>query len=309
MKLFYTDQFALPLPEGHRFPMAKYTLLRERIKREQLVPPEDLCLPPAVSDSQLLLIHDRDYLARVIGGTLSRHEVRRIGFPWSPAMVERSRRSSGATLSACRVALHEGCAANLAGGTHHAFRDHGEGYCVFNDAVLAARVMQNEGTVQRVAIIDCDVHQGNGTAALVADDPTIFAFSIHGASNYPFRKEPGDLDIALPDNTGDHAYLQSLEDGIEAVLQHGPYDLAIYISGADPYADDKLGRLALSMQGLAERDQLVLHYLRSAGIPTAVCMAGGYARVITDTVAIHYQTLQTAVTLQAGWFASHQPGA
>ena len=185
MKAFYCDQFVLPLPEGHRFPMEKYSRLRERVLAAGIVTPEDLIVPHAATDGEILRAHDAGYLRRVAGGELDRAEVRRIGFPWSPAMVERSRRSAGGTIEACRAALADGAAVNLAGGTHHAFRDHGEGYCVFNDAAIASRAMQAEARVERVVVIDCDVHQGNGTAAIFADDPTVFTFSIHGRNNSP----------------------------------------------------------------------------------------------------------------------------
>lgn len=295
MHIFYTDQFVLPLPETHRFPMQKYSLLRQCVLESGLAKPANLHIPHAATDQEILRAHDPAYLRHAEQGELTPQEIRRIGFPWSPQLIERSRRSAGATIEACRAALTDGVAINLAGGTHHAFRDHGEGYCVFNDSAIAARAMQTEGSARRIAIIDCDVHQGNGTAAILAGDSTIFTFSIHGASNFPFRKEQSDLDIALPDQTGDLEYLQALKDGLEATLERAQPDLAIYLAGADPYYDDRLGRLALSMAGLAQRDQLVLSTLRAAGIPLAITMAGGYARQIDHTVAIHFQTIRVAV--------------
>jgi acetoin utilization deacetylase AcuC-like enzyme len=212
-------------------------------------------------------------------------------------MVERSRRSSGATVEACRAALEEGVAVNLAGGTHHAFRDCGEGYCVFNDSAVAARAMQAEGRARRVAILDCDVHQGNGTAAIFRDDPTVFTFSIHGAKNFPLRKETSDLDIDLPDGCGDAEYLEALERGLRVVLERAHADLAIYLAGADPFEDDKLGRLKLTKQGLAERDCLVFGRCRAAGLPVAVTMAGGYPRRVEDAVDIHFQTVRLAAEM------------
>ncbi len=303
MRLFYTDQFVLPLPEGHRFPMEKYALLRERVIDSRLVPLENMQIPPAATDTQLLLVHDATYVQRVQNGTLTMQEIRRIGFPWSPALPERSRRSTGATIAACRAALADGCAANLAGGTHHAFRDRGEGYCVFNDSAVAARTLQAEGQVRRVVILDCDVHQGNGTAAICADDPTIYTFSVHGAKNYPFHKERSDLDIALADNIDDDVYLDAVERGVTAALEQAQADLAIYVSGADPFVGDKLGRLAVSKSGLGERDYRVLSACRTAGVPVAVTMAGGYARHVADTVDIHFQTVRTAVHMQQTWFS------
>jgi len=291
MRIFYTDHFVLPLPEGHRFPMRKYALLRQRVAESGIVTPDQLFVPHAATDTELLRAHDAEYLRRCQAGTLTRQEIRRIGFPWSPEMVARSRRSSGATIEACRAALEDGVSANLAGGTHHAYADHGEGYCVFNDSAVAARAMQAEGRAARVVIIDCDVHQGNGTAAILARDDTIFTFSIHGAKNFPFHKERSDLDIALDDGVGDAEYLAALDHGLCQAIELSRADLAIYLAGADPFADDKLGRLALSKRGLAARDQMVFEYCRQAGLPVAITMAGGYARAIEDTVDIHFQTL------------------
>lgn len=292
MRAFYTDHFVLPLPPEHRFPMRKYSLLRERVMAEGLA--SQLIVPEAATDEQILRAHDADYLERVTSGTISSKEMRRIGFPWSPEMVERSRRSSGATIAACRAALEDGIAVNLAGGTHHAFRDHGEGYCVFNDSPIAARVMQAEGRVRRVVILDCDVHQGNGTASILAGDSTIFTFSIHGANNFPYHKEKSDLDIELPDGTGDDLYLDMLEEGVQRALALANADLAIYLAGADPFEGDRLGRLKISKDGLAKRDALVLGSCHERRIPIAVTMAGGYARNIEDIVDIHLQTVRTA---------------
>lgn len=302
MKAFYCDHFVLPLPPEHRFPMQKYALLRERILMEQIIAPADLLVPEAASDEQILRAHDADYLARVVNGGLTRREILRIGFPWSPAAVERSRRASGGTIGACRLALSDGVAVNLAGGTHHAGRDHGEGYCIFNDSPIAARAMQAEGRARRVVVLDCDVHQGNGTAAILADDPTIFTFSIHGAKNFPFRKIKSDLDIDLEDDTGDAVYLEMLEVGVERALALSHADLAIYLAGADPFSGDRLGRLGLSKAGLAQRDRLVLEMCRRRGLPVAITMAGGYARNVADIVDIHAQTIRIAAEMQrAGW--------
>jgi acetoin utilization deacetylase AcuC-like enzyme len=294
VKIFYTDHFVLPLPTGHRFPMAKYALLRQRVVAANLSGGEPLNVPLASRDDELLRVHTPEYLQRVVTGTLSDAEVRRIGFPWSPGMVERSRRSTGATMAACRAALDDGVAVNLAGGTHHAFADAGEGYCVFNDSAVAARAMQAEGRVRNVLILDTDVHQGNGTAAIVRDDPTIFTFSIHGARNFPLRKETSDLDVPLPDGTADADYLEALEHGVRQALHRAAADLVIFVSGADPYEEDKLGRLNLTKAGLAARDRLVFGLCRSAGLPVAVTMAGGYARQVTDSVDIHFRTVALA---------------
>jgi acetoin utilization deacetylase AcuC-like enzyme len=291
MKIYHTDRFALPLPEGHRFPMRKYALLRERVEAAGL---GELCLPEAATDEQLGRAHTADYVARVVSGRLTPREVRRIGFPWSSALVERSRRSAGATIGACRSALEEGVAVNIAGGTHHAGPDWGAGYCVFNDSSVAVRAMQAEGRVERACVIDCDVHQGNGTAAIHAGDPTVFSFSIHGERNFPFQRVAGDLDIALPDGTADAEYLEALERGLERALDASVADLAIYVTGADPWAGDALGRLALTKSGLAARDALVLNACRTRSLPVAISMGGGYARDPRDTVDIHFETVRLA---------------
>jgi acetoin utilization deacetylase AcuC-like enzyme len=296
VKVFYCDHFAYPLPAGHRFPVLKYPLLRQQVS-VHLTPSQALCVPDAATDEQLLRAHDPGYLSRVVNGELTSMEVRRIGLPWSSELVGRSRRSVGGTISACRAALQEGIAVSLSGGTHHAFRDRGEGFCIFNDSAVAARAMQTERRARRIAIIDCDVHQGNGTAAILTGDSTIFTFSIHGAKNFPFHKERSDLDIELPDRTGDDAYLEALAVGLSDVLNSADADLVIYLAGADPFAGDTLGRLSLSKAGLAERDRLVFHQCRQASLPVAVVMAGGYARPLQDTVDIHYQTVRIAAEL------------
>jgi acetoin utilization deacetylase AcuC-like enzyme len=248
----------------------------------------------AATDDELALAHDADYVRRVRDGALDAKEVRRIGLPWSPALVERSRRSVGGTIAACRAALAEGVAVNLAGGTHHAFRDRGEGYCIFNDVAVAARLMLAENRVGAVAIIDCDVHQGNGTASIFAADPAVFTFSVHGAKNFPFHKEHSDLDVELADGAGDYEYLDALERGLSEVAARTHPDLVIYLAGADPYRGDTLGRLALSPTGLQERDDRVFRAFLRAGVPVTVVMAGGYARPIEDTVAIHAETVRLA---------------
>jgi len=297
MEIFYSDSFVLPLPPGHRFPMAKYALLRERVAAAGLVPPEQLRIPQPADDTELARAHDTGYIRRVQAGELTAQEIRRIGFPWSPQMIERSRRSAGATIAACRAALAGQVGVNLAGGTHHAFADHGAGYCVFNDSAVAARAMQAEGRARRVVILDCDVHQGDGTAAILQGDESVFTFSIHGAKNFPFRKQQSDLDLELPDGTTDDAYLDALEQGVRQAIAAARADLAIYLAGADPYFDDRLGRLALTKAGLAERDRVIFHYARAAGLPLAISMAGGYARKIEDTVDIHFQTVAAAALL------------
>lgn len=278
--------------------MEKYALLRERVLNEGIITSDQLHIPEPASVAELSRAHAPAYIERVLNGQLTSAELRRIGFPWSPQMVERSRRSVGATIAACRVALSEGVGVNLAGGTHHAFSDAGAGYCVFNDTAVAARAMQAEGRARRIAIIDCDVHQGDGTAAILAGDETIFTFSIHGANNFPFRKQQSDLDIALPDATSDTAYLDAVEWGVRQVFASAHPDLVIYLAGADPYYDDRLGRLSLTKAGLAERDRLVFTFCRAAEVPIAITMAGGYARQIVDTVDIHAHTVAMAAMLR-----------
>jgi acetoin utilization deacetylase AcuC-like enzyme len=299
MKIFYHDQFVLPLPEGHRFPMDKYWRLRQEILAAGLQPAPELLTPPAAGDEELARAHSPEYVRRVVEGRLAPDEIRRLGFPWSPQLVERSRRSVGSTIAACRAALEDGVAVNLAGGTHHAGPDFGQGYCVFNDAAVAARAMQAEKRAGRLVILDCDVHQGNGTALIFRHDPTVFTFSIHGARNFPFEKAESDLDVALPDDADDAIYLDALEKGVDEALAAARADMAIYLAGADPYADDRLGRLAVTKRGLAERDRLVLGRCRSAGLPVAVAMAGGYGRRVSDTVAIHLQTVTVAAQFAA----------
>lgn len=297
MDAYYCDHFVLPLPEGHRFPMQKYALLRAFVQESRIVPQERLLVPEPATDEQILHAHLPEYLTKVQTGSLTDREIRRIGFPWSSQLVERSRRSSGGTIAACRSALRDGIAVNLAGGTHHAAADHGEGFCVFNDSVIAARTIQAERLARRVLVIDCDVHQGNGTASITHGDPTIFTFSIHGERNFPFRKFPSDLDIGLEDNTGDRSYLDLLEVGLQRALALSHADFAIYLAGADPYIGDRLGHLALSMDGLAARDRLVLEMCHDAGLPCAIVMAGGYAWNVEDIARIHLQTVRIAATL------------
>ncbi len=290
MKAFYSDQFILPLPAGHRFPMSKYARLRERLTGD---PALELRVPDAAGDADLLRVHTPDYLRGVVEGTLPREAVRRIGFPWSPGLVERSRRSVGGTIGAARGALEEGRGANLAGGTHHAYPDRGEGFCVFNDVAVAIRVLQAEGRVRRVAIVDLDVHQGNGTAAIFRRDPSVATLSVHGASNYPFRKEVGDLDVALPDGTGDAGFLDAVDTVLEAAVVHAP-NLLFYVAGADAYEHDRLGRLSVSPEGLAERDRRVYRAADDLGVPVAVVMAGGYAADVDRIVEIHAHTVREA---------------
>ncbi|MCW5612439.1 MAG: histone deacetylase [Rubrivivax sp.] len=320
MRAFHSDQFVLPLPPGHSFPMSKYRLLREAA--ETTLPGLRVHEAPPASDGELALAHDPAWIAAVAQGTTTPAQQREIGFPWSERMVERSRRSVGATIQAARSALFggtgggpggEGVAANLAGGTHHAYAHKGSGYCVFNDVAVAARLMQAEWhrrpaagarRLLRVIVIDLDVHQGNGTAAIFRDDPSVFTLSLHGAKNFPFRKEASDLDVELPDGCTDEPYLAALDAALdEAWARHGdePPGLAFYLAGADPHENDRLGRLALTTEGLAERDRRVLAWLRARGVPVALSMAGGYGRDIATTVAIQRRTLAEALASWQAW--------
>jgi acetoin utilization deacetylase AcuC-like enzyme len=302
MRCFYSDTFVLPLPDGHRFPMAKYSRLRERLLRERIVAPEDLHPAPRAAWDDLRLVHTPGYLAAVASGTLPREAQRRIGFPWSPEMVERARRSVGATIAAAETALDQSCGANLAGGTHHAFADRGEGYCVFNDVAVASRVLQRDHGVTRVAVVDCDVHQGNGTAAIFEHDPSVFTLSLHGARNFPFRKERSDLDVELEDDTGDEPYLAALAHSLDVVFAFRP-GVVFYLAGADPYEGDRLGRLKLSINGLKRRDELVLEQCRKAKLPVIITMSGGYAPDVDAIVTIHSNTIQCAYSAYGAYGA------
>lgn len=296
LQAFYSDHFVLPLPAGHRFPMSKYRRLRERVATDL----EGIALaePLAATDGQLALAHAPEYIDRISKGLLTPAEQRAIGFPWSEAMVERSRRSVGATISACRAARAEGVAVSLAGGTHHAQHARGAGYCVFNDAAIAARQLQADSAKSRrqlpVAIIDLDVHQGDGTAQILAGDTAMFTLSLHGSTNFPFRKQVSCLDIGLPDGTGDADYLAELDAALCELQRRFEPQFILYLAGADPHEDDRLGKLKLSIDGIGRRDQRVLDFAERLRIPIAVTMAGGYGRDIETTVAIHLQTVRLA---------------
>lgn len=307
MRAYCLDRFGIPLPPGHRFPVSKSARLREQVARH--CPDVELIEAPAATDGELALAHEPGYVDAVCRGLLPDPVLRAIGLPWSPAMVERSRRSVGATVCAARAALHDGVAVQLAGGTHHAHADRGAGFCVFNDTAVAARLMQAEAhrarrPLLRVLVIDLDVHQGDGTATIFADDPTVFTLSMHGARNFPARKARSDLDVELPDGCGDEDYLRALDDALETVwtrLAPAPPGLAFYLAGADPHEGDRLGRLKLSFKGLAERDRRVFESLGARGIPVAVAMAGGYGTDIEDSVAVHLRTVSEAARSARLW--------
>jgi acetoin utilization deacetylase AcuC-like enzyme len=295
MRLFPSDRYPLPLPEGHRFPAAKYSLLRRRLEAHAAAGAAlEFVEPHAATDEELLRVHDRGYVGRVFSGTLTRDEQRRIGFPWSEPLVERSLRSTGAAIDAAAAAVDDGIAASLAGGTHHAGTSWGEGFCVFNDTAVATREMQARGAARQVLILDCDVHQGNGTAEIFAADPTVFTMSIHGARNFPLRKYPSSLDVPLDDGTDDETYLAALAPAVAESFDRGRPDLVFYIAGADPYEHDRLGRLRLTKQGLFERDRLVLDAARAAGVPLAIVLGGGYSADLDAIVDIHAATMLMA---------------
>jgi len=287
-------RYTIPLPAGHRFPIEKYALLRDAVLASGLVPPSMLHEPERASLDALRLVHTERFIDALVTGTLSDAEQRRIGLPWSEFLVERSFRAVGGTCEAARAALDYGVTMNLAGGTHHAFPDHGEGFCVFNDVAVAIRMLQRDGRIRRAAVIDLDVHQGNGTHAIFADDHSVFTFSMHGGRNFPFHKVPGTLDVELADGTGDDAYLGALAENLPGVLTASAPDLVIYLAGSDPHEGDRLGRLCLTFDGLARRDAMVLDACREVGIPVAVTIAGGYGRDINDSVRVHVNTVRIA---------------
>lgn len=304
MKLFYAATSLQTLPAGHRFPMGKYEILRQRLAAE--LPQLELQLADPASDGELALVHTPAYVQAVVKGELSASAQREIGFPWSEGMVERARRSVGATVSAARLAMQQGIAANLAGGTHHAYADKGSGFCVFNDVAVAARLLQTEAArsgkqALQVAVIDLDVHQGNGTARIFRQDPSVFTLSMHGAKNFPFRKEESDLDIDLPDGCSDGLYLSQLQDALAQLEARCSPDVVFYLAGADPHEGDRLGRLKLSFEGLMERDRMVFEWAWRKRVPLAMAMAGGYGREIADTVQVQINTFSQALSAWERW--------
>lgn len=308
MHAYYADHFVLPLPSGHRFPMAKYARLRERLAAE--LPAVELHEALPASDGELALVHSPAYVDAIAHGTLAPALQREIGFPWSPAMAERARRSVGATLQAARrvMAQSGGLAANLAGGTHHAYADKGGGFCVFNDFAVAARLMQAEYARRhraraplQVAIVDLDVHQGNGTARIFAGDPSVFTLSLHGAKNFPFRKEPSDLDVELPDGAGDDDYLHALDLALDELERRFEPGLVLYLAGADPHEGDRLGRLKLSFDGLEARDRRVMDWAWRRGLPLVFAMGGGYGHDLEATVQVQMNTYRTAIEFEQRW--------
>ncbi len=291
IRVFYTSRYYADIGAGHVFPIRKFELVRDRLLREGTLRAVDLCEPQPAPLADVLLVHTEDYVSRLRAGALTSRELRRLGLPWSKALVRRSFLAAGGTMGAARWALAYGVGSNLAGGTHHAFPDHGEGFCVLNDVAIAIRALRRDRLITRAAVVDCDVHQGNGTATIFADDPDVFTFSMHGAKNYPLFKAHSTLDVELPDGTSDADYLHALTAHLPQVFAHRP-DIVFYLGGADPYVHDKLGRLALTMTGLLARDELVLRACRERGVPVTTVMSGGYAADINDTVEIHCNTIR-----------------
>jgi acetoin utilization deacetylase AcuC-like enzyme len=304
MQVFYTPRYYADIGEGHVFPIRKFELVRDRLLAEGTLAPSEFFEPQPAPVADVLLVHTEDYVTRLRAGALTPRELRRLGLPWSKSLVRRSFLATGGTVGAARAALAEGIASNLAGGTHHAFPERGEGFCVLNDVAVAIRILRRERAIERAAVVDLDVHQGNGTATIFENDAGVFTFSMHGAKNYPVFKARSTLDVELPDGTGDEEYLRTLAEHLPRVFTQSP-DIVFYLGGADPYAGDKLGRLSLSITGLRARDEFVLGECRARGLPVATVMSGGYAADINDTVEIHCNTIRVAKALGAargvGW--------
>ncbi|HLL71304.1 MAG TPA: histone deacetylase [Pyrinomonadaceae bacterium] len=299
MHVFYTPRYYADIGEGHVFPIRKFELVRDRLLAEGTLALAEIVEPQPAAIADVLLVHTEDYVTRLRAGSLTARELRRLGLPWSKALVRRSFLATGGTLSAARAALSEGIASNLAGGTHHAFADRGEGFCVLNDVAVAIRALRRDKLIERAAVVDLDVHQGNGTATIFEADAGVYTFSMHGARNYPVFKARSTLDIELPDGTGDEEYLQTLGAYLPRVFAHRP-DIIFYLGGADPFAGDKLGRLSLSIAGLRARDELVLSECSARNVPVATVMSGGYAADINDTVEIHCNTIRAAKAVGDG---------
>ncbi len=290
-RLYYSPYYYADIGEGHVFPIRKFELVRDLLLREETLRDDEIFEPEPALIEDLLLVHTEDYIMRLVSGELTAKEVRKLGLPWSRSLVRRSLHAISGTINAARYALESGIASNLAGGTHHAYPDRGEGFCVLNDVAVAIRVLQREKLAERFLIVDCDVHQGNGTAFIFRDSPEVFTFSMHGAKNYPLFKETSSLDIELADGTGDVEFLETLEQALPRIFLHNP-DVSFYLGGADPFEKDKLGRLNLSIEGLRKRDEIVLHFAKEHQMPIVTTMSGGYAVDINDTVEIHANTIR-----------------
>ncbi|MEO6334818.1 MAG: histone deacetylase [Pyrinomonadaceae bacterium] len=291
-KAFYSPFYYADIGEGHVFPIKKFELVRDKLLAEGTLNESEIAEPEPAAIDDLLLIHTKDYITRLCDGTLTAKEIRKLGLPWSESLVRRSLHAISGTITAAQLAVETGIASNLAGGTHHAYPDRGEGYCVLNDVAVAIRVLQRDGLARKFLIVDLDVHQGDGTAFIFRDSPEVFTFSMHGAKNYPLFKKQSTLDIELTDGTADEEYLQTLNEALARILVHDP-DMIFYLAGADPYKEDKLGRLALTIDGLRRRDTMVLEFARKNDIPILTTMSGGYAADINDTVEIHCNTIRS----------------
>jgi acetoin utilization deacetylase AcuC-like enzyme len=300
MKCCYHDGYQAPLAPGHPFPMSKYPLLRELLLRDGIIARADLLEPSPIPRVAIARVHTREYLDKLAGGTLSAAQIRRLGLPWSQALWQRSLLASGGTLLAVRLALQDGIAGNLAGGTHHAFADHGEGFCILNDVAIAIRQLQADGAIRRAIVIDLDVHQGNGTAAIFEGDPDVYTFSMHGDRNYPLTKMRSSLDIGLPEGAGDVEYLTLLARHLPAALRAARADIALYVAGVDVAAGDRYGTLALSDAGIRARERLVISSVRRCGLPLAIVLAGGYAVTRERTAELHTHVFREAVSHEIG---------
>jgi acetoin utilization deacetylase AcuC-like enzyme len=290
-RLYYSPYYYADIGEGHVFPIRKFELVKDILLAEKTLELHEIVAPEPARIDDLHLVHTEDYISRLVDGTLTTKEIRKLGLPWSQSLVRRSFHAISGTIEAAKYALQSGIASNLAGGTHHSFPDRGEGFCVLNDIAVAIRVLQREKLAERFLIIDCDVHQGNGTAFIFKDEPNVFTFSMHGAKNYPLHKEKSSLDIELPDKTGDAEFLETLEQALPRVILQHP-DIIFYLGGADPFEKDKLGRLSLTKKGLMQRDEMVLEFAKERNVPIVTTMSGGYALDINDTVEIHANTIR-----------------
>ena len=291
-RIFYSPYYYADIGEGHVFPIRKFELVRDKLLKEETLRQNEIAEPQPAKIEDVLLVHTEDYITRLRNGTLTTREIRRLGLPWSKSLVRRSFLACSGTINAARHALKNGVASNLAGGTHHAFPDRGEGFCVLNDVAVAIRVLQKENLAKKFLIVDCDVHQGNGTAFIFKDDADVFTFSMHSAKNYPLFKEKSSLDIELPDKAGDAEFLETLNKALPCIFLHNP-DLVFYLGGADPFEKDKLGRLGLTIEGLQQRDEIVLSFAKNKKTPIVTTMSGGYAQDINDTVEIHCNTIRS----------------
>jgi len=297
-RIFYSPYYYADIGENHVFPIKKFELVRDQLLKEGTVRLSELVEPQPARIEDVLLVHTEDYISRLRNGTLTTREIRRLGLPWSKSLVRRSFLAISGTIKAARHSLKNEVASNLAGGTHHAFPDRGEGFCVLNDVAVAIRVLQKENLARRFLIVDCDVHQGNGTAFIFKNDAEVFTFSMHGAKNYPLFKETSTLDVELPDKTSDAEFLAALNEALPEIFQHEP-ELVFYLGGADPYERDKLGRLGLTIEGLRRRDEMVLRFAKEKQVPIVTTMSGGYAHDINDTVEIHCNTIRAVKTVFA----------